>query len=68
MTYAEAMLDRAALEAERVFNWRREELERAGYARPAAEELADRFEVDLHVAVRLLRDGCPAAMALRILT
>ncbi|MBD0291527.1 MAG: hypothetical protein ICV74_09740 [Thermoleophilia bacterium] len=68
MTYGEVILEREAAEAERVFNWRREELERAGYGRDAAEELADRSDVDLHLAVRLLRDGCPPPMAVRILS
>ncbi len=68
MTYGEAILEREAAEAERIFHWRREELERAGYGRSAAEELADRFDIDLHLAVRLLRDGCPPATAVRILS
>ncbi len=54
-------------EAERVLKWRCEELERAGYDRLAARELAARKDVDLHVAVRLARGGCPAPTALRIL-
>jgi hypothetical protein len=54
-------------ELERVESWRREELERAGYPRDAAERLAARHDVDLHVAVDLLRRGCPLEVALEIL-
>ena len=55
------------LEAERVVAWRREELERAGFDIAPARELAERTEVDLHVAVALVRDGCPPETAVRIL-
>jgi hypothetical protein len=54
-------------ETELVRSWRREELERAGYAHAAAEQLAELTYVDLHLATNLLRRGCPAEMALRIL-
>jgi hypothetical protein len=54
-------------EAELVRSWRREELERAGYPRAAAEQLAELTYVDLHLATNLLRRGCPAETALRIL-
>lgn len=47
--------------------WRFEQLLRAGYGRRAAARLARRRDVDLHLAVRLRRDGCPVATALRIL-
>ncbi len=54
-------------EAERVLRWRLDELERAGYDRATAWELAERMDVDLHVAVSIARGGCPPATALRIL-
>jgi hypothetical protein len=54
-------------EAERVLLWREEELERVGYERAAARELAERTYVDLHLARDLLRRGCPVDTALRIL-
>ena len=54
-------------ELERIERWRGEMLERAGYAPEAAAELASRFEVDLHTAMGLLENGCPAEVALRIL-
>ena len=54
-------------ELELVHAWRREELERAGYPRDAAERLAVAADVDLHIAVDLLRRGCPLEVALDIL-
>ncbi len=54
-------------EAERVLGWRLEELERAGYSRSDARTLAERKDVDLHLAVSLVRAGCPAQTALAIL-
>ena len=54
-------------EPERILNWRFEELERAGYPTSAAAELAERNDVDLHLAVELLRAGCPEPTAIRIL-
>jgi hypothetical protein len=50
-----------------VLAWRQEELERAGYPRLDAIELAQRWDVDLHAAVSLLNDGCSVETALRIL-
>jgi hypothetical protein len=47
--------------------WRLEELQRGGYSRAAATKLAPRHDVDLHVAVDLLRSGCDEELALRIL-
>ncbi len=55
------------LEAERVVAWRQEELERAGYDMAGARELAGRTDVDLHLAIALVRGGCPPETALRIL-
>jgi hypothetical protein len=54
-------------EAERVLLWREEELERVGYERETARDLAERAYVDLHLAMDLLRQGCPADTAVRIL-
>lgn len=54
-------------EDERTLAWRIETLLRAGYGRRAAIELAERADVDLHAAARLLERGCPVATALRIL-
>ena len=50
-----------------VRRWRLDELIRAGYPPTDALLLSGRREVDLHLAARLLRRGCPAATALRIL-
>jgi hypothetical protein len=54
-------------EAERVLEWRLNELIRVGYDRAAAWELAARSDVDLHLAVELARGGCSPDLALRIL-
>jgi hypothetical protein len=54
-------------EQELVESWRAAELERAGYPPAAAIELAGRNDVDLHLAVKMLQDGCSADLALNIL-
>lgn len=50
-----------------VFEWRLETLLRAGFAGDAAHSLAACSHVDLHVAVGLVKRGCPPETALRIL-
>jgi ABC-type phosphate/phosphonate transport system substrate-binding protein len=54
-------------ETELVEAWRAEQLELAGYGAQAAAEIALRHDVDLHLAVGLLSQGCPAELALKIL-
>ena len=54
-------------EEERVAHWRLEQLLRAGYDETAALILADQHDVDLHLAVDLIGQGCPSDTALRIL-
>jgi hypothetical protein len=54
-------------ELERIERWRAQALEQAGYLPAEAALLARRQDVDLHVAVDLLRKGCPRSLALRIL-
>jgi hypothetical protein len=54
-------------ETERVLLWREEELERVGYERSMARELAEHTYVDLHFAMDLLRRGCSPETAVRIL-
>ena len=66
MTAVDLTLHRDA-ETERVVGWRREELERAGYDVAAAARIAERTDVDLHLAVDLVRQGCSHEIALRIL-
>jgi hypothetical protein len=66
MTAAELELELDP-ETERVVLWREEELERVGYERSTARDLAERTYVDLHLAMNLLRHGCPVDTALRIL-
>jgi hypothetical protein len=54
-------------ESEKVERWRAEELEKIGYDMISAHELATRPEVDLHLAIRLVENGCPVPLALEIL-
>jgi hypothetical protein len=54
-------------EAERVERWRAEALERAGYAPDTAVILAGRSDIDLHLAERLVQQGCPPDLAAEIL-
>jgi hypothetical protein len=54
-------------EQERVEQWRAEALERVGYPARAAAEIAARMDVDLHVAIKLVEQGCPPETAVQIL-
>jgi hypothetical protein len=54
-------------EAEMILRWRFDELLRAGYDVGSALLLASHVEIDLHAATALVRRGCPAETALRIL-
>jgi hypothetical protein len=66
MTAAETQL---ALDTEldRIEQWRAEELERAGYPVQEASRLAERHDVDLHLAIDLISQGCPVSVAVEIL-
>ena len=66
MTAAETGLQEDT-EFERVQAWRAEELERAGYDPAAAARLAASHDVDLHLAIDLVRQGCTHEVALSIL-
>jgi hypothetical protein len=57
----------AAAELDPVQQWRLQELVRAGYPPYEALLLSRRSDVDLHEATRLVRRGCPARTAARIL-
>jgi hypothetical protein len=57
----------ADAEWERVTAWRARELLKAGYEPLVAADLAERLEVDLHLALDLLDRGCPPDLAARIL-
>jgi len=50
-----------------VVRWRFERLVETGYDPATASSIAQRVDIDLHLAVRLVRDGCPPRTALRIL-
>ena len=54
-------------ELDRITRWRSEELERGGYSADGAAALAARLDIDLHEAIDLVKSGCPAEIALRIL-
>ena len=54
-------------EADRIARWRLEQLVHAGFEETAAVLLAAEPHVDRHLASNLLRRGCPAGTALRIL-
>jgi hypothetical protein len=50
-----------------VFDWRFEVLMHAGYLPDQAWSLATNRDVDVHLAERLLTQGCPRSTAVRIL-
>ncbi|HWJ32895.1 MAG TPA: hypothetical protein VNR59_11190 [Gaiellaceae bacterium] len=54
-------------EQEIVERWRAQELERAGFPEDVATEFAMRTDVDLHVAIDLIRRGCTPDLAAQIL-
>jgi len=54
-------------EALRVTCWRATALMRAGYEPLAAVELAERPEIDLHLALELVERGCSPELAAAIL-
>lgn len=54
-------------EQECVARWRFNRLRKAGYGPHAAATLARRSDVDLHLAVSLVENGCPVGTALDIL-
>ena len=62
-----AVEDIVETELERVERWRTEELIRAGYDPDSAGRLAARPEIDIHRAQKMLAQGCPPELALRIL-
>jgi hypothetical protein len=63
----ERAVRRVETDAERVFEWRCEVLERTGFPVRLAYKLALRTDVDLHRAIDLVRRGCPPELAARIL-
>jgi hypothetical protein len=63
-TEAEVLYDS---ELARVIDWRRRELQRAGFDEQSARDIAERVEIDLHGAIDLLKSGCPLETAVRIL-
>ena len=66
MTAAELHLT-TETEQERVEHWRAEELVRAGFDPSDAIALAARHDIDLHLALKLVQQGCPYETAIDIL-
>jgi len=64
--YVEAMRFLASRPGEGVTEWRQRRLERAGFDRTMAAELAT-TTTDLHELLNLLDRGCPPDLATRIL-
>lgn len=62
-----AALARRVIGADSVRRWRFEQLLRGGYPAVDALVLSARSDVDLHQAIRLLRQRCAVATAMRIL-
>jgi hypothetical protein len=62
-----AVEDIVETELERVERWRAEELIRAGFDPDSASRLAARPDIDIHRAQKMLAQGCPPELALRIL-
>jgi hypothetical protein len=66
-----ASTDHRATERERIESWRLHVLIESGYPLPLAEKIAVRAGgagfVDLHLAVRLLEQGCKPSVAAEIL-
>jgi hypothetical protein len=55
-------------ESQTVVNWRRRELIHTGFPRPLAAQVARDERYDLHELIELVQQGCPPALAVRILT
>ena len=66
MTAAEVHVT-SETEMDRVEHWRAEELVRAGFDASDAVALAARHDIDLHVAIELVEQGCPYETAIDIL-
>ncbi|MSO94848.1 MAG: hypothetical protein EXQ81_03520 [Thermoleophilia bacterium] len=59
--------ERPDAQIELVERWRVESLERVGYDPESAAVLAASHEIDLHLAVHLVENGCSVDLALQIL-
>ena len=60
-------LNTVETESEKVERWRAEALEKVGYDLISAHELAMRPDIDLHLAIELVENGCSPDLALQIL-
>lgn len=57
----------APTEEHRVIEWRLEQFRLLGFRGPAAHLLAQRLTIDLELARRLAKAGCPPHLLLRII-
>jgi len=57
----------APTEEEKIVEWRFSTLAEAGYDVRKAQRLAARLDIDLHVAVDLIKQGCDQETAVKIL-
>jgi hypothetical protein len=55
------------VQQENVTSWRRDRLVEAGFPLSLASRLARDRRYDLHVLIRLVEQGCPPQLAIRIL-
>ena len=67
MPHMSVISERERKNIEPVRSWRLEQLLDAGYPLHQAQLLSERLDVDLHLAVLLVEQGCPVETALRIL-
>jgi hypothetical protein len=56
----------AATRHPEVVSWRREQLLAAGFGRQESDDLARNCAIDLHALIALVEQGCPPALARRI--
>ena len=64
---AAELQERPDIQIELVEQWRAQSLARVGYDLESAAVLAASHEVDLHLAMRLVENGCSIDLALQIL-
>lgn len=60
-------VESASTESDEVVSWRYDQLRAHGFEPVLADRLAANCSVDLHDLIRLVEDGCPPAVAARIL-
>ena len=61
------MIDQGAVERDSVVDWRRTQLELAGFSARLATTIAAEGRFDLHALIELVERGCKPELAVRIL-